>query len=46
MKLLTHAGVLVGLLSVHVNVAWPRFIISMIVLAGIVWFTVYSFVKR
>jgi hypothetical protein len=46
MKFLIHAAVLPGLLSVHVNVSWPRFLVSMAVLAGLVWYTVYSFVKR
>ena len=46
MRLLTHAGVLLGLLSVHVNVSWPRFLVSMVVLGGVVWYTVYAWVKR
>jgi hypothetical protein len=46
MKILTYAGVLPCLLSVHVNVEWPRFILSMLVLAGLLWYVVYAFVKR
>jgi len=46
MKLQMHAGALLGLLSVHVNVSWPRFLVSMVVLGGVVWYTVYAWTKR
>lgn len=40
------AGVLTCLLSVHVNMDWPRFVVSLFVLAGMVGFMLYSWVKR
>jgi len=46
MNFLAHTGVLLGMLSMHVNVEWPRFLVSMAVLAGLVWYMVYAFVKR
>ncbi len=46
MKIHMYAGVLPCLLSVHVNVEWPRFILSVLVLGGLVGYVVYAFVKR
>lgn len=46
MNFLTHTADLLGLLSVHVNVNWPRFLVSIIVLGGLVWYTVYAWVRR
>ncbi|HTV82137.1 MAG TPA: hypothetical protein VME18_05765 [Acidobacteriaceae bacterium] len=46
MKLLTHPGVLIGLLSVQVNVDWPRLIVALLVLGGLLGYMVYSWVKR
>jgi hypothetical protein len=46
MKFLLYAGVLPGLMEFHVNVDWPRFIVSMFVLAGMLWYAIYAWTKR
>lgn len=46
MKFLLDAGALPGLIEFHVNVDWPRLIVSMFVLAAILGYMVYSWMKR
>jgi hypothetical protein len=46
MKSLLDAGVLPGLLEIHVNVDWGRFLVSMIVIGCLLGYMVYSFMKR
>ena len=46
MKTPVDAAVLPCLISVHVNVDWPRFIFAMFVLAGLMAYMVYSWLSR
>lgn len=46
MTFLSNAGLLPGLLEIHVNIDWPRFIFAMFVLASILGYLIYSWVKR
>ncbi|HEX3987192.1 MAG TPA: hypothetical protein VHX13_11350 [Acidobacteriaceae bacterium] len=46
MKYLVDAGVLLGVLTVRVNMDWSRFILSMFVLAGLLGYMIYSWGKR
>jgi hypothetical protein len=46
MNLPLDGAVLTGLMTVQVNVSWPRFIVSMIVLAAMLGYMVYRWMKR
>ncbi|MGA7884265.1 MAG: hypothetical protein WCA44_00890 [Acidobacteriaceae bacterium] len=46
MKFPLDAGVLPGLLEYHVNVDWPRLLVSLLVFAGLLGYMVYSWMKR
>jgi hypothetical protein len=46
MKYLADAGVLLGVFSVRVNMDWPRFFVSMFVLAGLLGYMIYSWGRR
>ena len=45
-KLLLNPVVFAGLVEVHINMDWPRFIVSMCVVAGFLSYMVYSWVRR